>query len=155
MKSTSRTLVLRFGVFPLAIFACLLMIFGASQQTVVASGNSTETEPTAIPNELLGNWTVSYHPNEAVRQYEFRKDRTVAFVGHDSWSGSLVPYVAPASELVVKGRWKLTFDGDAAERFELITWTADGRILVEHYNPAATQLPKFDQIGLGIRSASR
>lgn len=88
----------------------------------------------------------------AGQRYEFRADRTAVLTDHPCWSGSLTSYVDPTTLQNVPGRWKRTFDGDTENRFELITWTTDGGLLVEHYNPTATPLPGFDQVGIGVRS---
>lgn len=150
MKSFSRRSIVPLGVIAFAV-ALLAEFQSINHAAALADDTTTATTASSMPKELLGHWIVSYHPNQAVRRYEFRPDLTAVLTDQTGWSGSLTPYVDPTTLQNVPARWKLTFDGDTENRFELITWTADGRLLVEHYNPTATPLPGFDQVGIGVR----
>lgn len=150
MKSFSRRAFVQCSLmaFPVVL---LSQFRPMNRAAAFAHDTTTATTASSMPKELLGHWIVSYHPNKAIRRYEFRPDLTAVLTDQTGWSGSLTPYVDQTTLQNVPGRWKLTFDGDIENRFELITWTADGRLLVEHYNPTATPLPRFDQVGIGVR----
>ena len=88
-----------------------------------------------------GVWTVTYHPNRAVRVY------TVSADGDVSFSESTTK-----AKLTVKDRQvTLEFDDGKLER-----WTLghDGRLFVEHFNPKSS-FPDNppDQIGIGTLKA--
>jgi hypothetical protein len=88
-----------------------------------------------------GVWTVTYHPNRAVRAY------TVTADGDVSFSESTTK-----AKLTVKDREvTLDFDDGKLER-----WTVghDGRLFVEHFNPRANYPDgQPDQIGIGVLKA--
>jgi hypothetical protein len=88
-----------------------------------------------------GVWTVTYHPNRAVRVY------TVSADGDVSFSESTTK-----AKLTVKDRAvTLDFDDGKLER-----WTLghDGRLFVEHFNPKSSYPDNPpDQIGIGVFKA--
>ncbi len=100
-------------------------------------------QPTAIDADLLGTWVISYHPNAATRTYTVYKGGKVTYIENgEEWAGSLIPVKAGAT-----ASFALRFDRDPEDRKERITLCKDGRLLVEHFNPAAQARP--DQIGIG------
>lgn len=60
----------------------------------------------------------------------------------EEWAGSLIPVKTGAT-----ASFLLKFDRDLKDRKERITLCKDGRLMVEHFNPAAQARP--DQIGIG------
>ena len=97
-------------------------------------------------NSGVGLWRIDFHPNQAVRTYEIYDDGTVTFV-ETGWIGNLIPVNLPN----IRGRWTVRFKDENEGITEIITQIADGRLLVEHFNPAQTPLPRVDQIGIGER----
>lgn len=132
--------MLRFGCIGLAFLTYLQRPTLAGDVTAAAPGQES---PHGHP--LAGCWRIEYHPNRAVRVYSIDADGLIRFDEPGRWTGLLAR--SPDSD----SRWRLTFCEDTVSRTEELTLCADGRLLVEHYNPAARLaqgLPP-DQIGLG------
>jgi hypothetical protein len=88
-----------------------------------------------------GTWTVTYHPNRAVRVYSVTAEGDVSFA---EFGGK--------AKLAVKDREVILDLSDG----KLERWTLghDGRLFVEHFNPKSSfpdDTP--DQIGIGTRKA--
>jgi hypothetical protein len=118
-----------------------------------AIGDSRDAKPepklAATPratHPLRGRWRIDYHPNAAVREYTVSEDGLVTFADFPEWKGKLTGSGS------AKSGHLLRFEGDSEDRVERLTLVADGRLLVEHYNPATTfaEERRPDQIGLGV-----
>ncbi len=114
---------------------------------------ATETPPGEGP--LVGVWRVRYHPNQAVRTYEIGADGKVLFV-EERMSGLLqdtnaLKELGRSDEADFTSGWFLIFREDSLKRVERLTICADGRLLVEHFNPTLTTGELLDQIGIGLR----
>ena len=85
-----------------------------------------------------GTWTVTYHPNRAVRVYTVTADGDVSF-----------PEFGSKAKLAVRDR-EVTLDF-ADGKLERWTLGRDGRLFVEHFNPKAS-FPDGppDQVGIGV-----
>src|SRR5215212_9965546 len=83
-----------------------------------------------------GTWTVTYHPNRAVRVYTVSADGDVSF-----------PESGSKAKLTVKDR-EVTLDLSDG-KLERWTLGRDGRLFVEHFNPKASYPDgPPDQIGI-------
>jgi hypothetical protein len=85
-----------------------------------------------------GTWTVTYHPNRAVRVYTVSADGEVSF----SEFGSKAKAAVKEREVIIN------FGDGKLERWTL---GKDGRLFVEHFNPRDSY-PNGppDQIGIGV-----
>jgi hypothetical protein len=88
-----------------------------------------------------GTWTVTYHPNRAVRVYTVTADGEVT-----------LPEFGGKGKLAVKDREIILDLSDG--KLERWTLGRDGRLFVEHFNPRASY-PNSppDQIGIGVLKA--
>lgn len=115
-------------------------------------------------DRVVGSWRIEFTPNRAIRSYEIKSNGTV--VDDVGATGKLLaakfmPYsndtLGNEGQLLSQSptewrsgtRWYLRLNQDTSGCFELISVTSDGRLLVEHFNPSATELPRPDQIGIG------
>jgi hypothetical protein len=90
-----------------------------------------------------GTWTVTYHPNRAVRVYAVGADGEVAFAD----TGAKARLVEKDKEVL------LDFKDGKLERWTL---GKDGRLFVEHFNPRDSYpAGPPDQIGVGVRKADK
>lgn len=88
-----------------------------------------------------GTWTVTYHPNRAVRVYTVTADGEVTLA---EFGGK--------GKLAVKDREIILDLGDG--KLERWTLGRDGRLFVEHFNPRSTYPDSPpDQIGIGVLKA--
>ncbi len=152
------------------LYFCLFILqtLGLWLTSAVASDDvATSTQSVDSSGDtVVGSWRIEFTPNRAIRLYEIRNDGTVmdavgsigrlitANLSFELGTGRS-PEEHPATQDLVDWRhgrrWYLRFDQDTSGCFELITPTADGRLMVEHFNPSATELPRPDQIGIGER----
>ena len=85
-----------------------------------------------------GTWTITYHPNRAIRVYTVTADGEVALTDFGG-----------RGKLAVKDREVILDLSDG--KLERWTLGRDGRLFVEHFNPKASY-PNGppDQIGIGL-----
>jgi hypothetical protein len=105
---------------------------------------------------LFGVWRITYHPNQSVHTYDIDRSGKVAFVEAKEWSGmlqdtNLFKEFGWSKALEFTNDWFLLFKDDPAKRVERLTLCADGRLLVEHFNPEALAGGRPDQIGIGVK----
>lgn len=114
---------------------CLLVLLAIAEMLPAAPALKDRNP---IP---AGTWTVTYHPNRAVRVYTASAEGEVSFAE----SGT-------KGKLAVKDRDILLDLSDG--KLERWTLGRDGRLFVEHFNPKATYpAGPPDQIGIGVRKA--
>lgn len=89
-----------------------------------------------------GTWTVKYAPNQAIRVYEVSETGEVNF-GELELKATLERTDAKNVLLNLK-------DG----KIERWTLGNDGRLFVEHFNPAENYPTTVDQIGIGTRKVA-
>jgi hypothetical protein len=114
---------------------CLLVLFAV---TIVSPAAPALKDKNPIPP---GVWTVTYHPNRAVRVYTVTADGEVTLA---EFGGK--------AKLSVKDREIILDLSDG----KLERWTLghDGRLFVEHFNPRANYPDSQpDQIGIGVLKA--
>ena len=73
MKSFFRRSIVPLSVIVFAV-ALLSEFQSINHAAAFADDTTAATTVSSMPKELLGNWVVSYHPNKAIRQYEFHSD---------------------------------------------------------------------------------
>jgi len=111
---------------------CVLVLLTAA---VVSPAAPAIKDKNPIP---AGTWTVTYHPNRAVRVYTVTAEGDVSFAE----SGT-------KGKLAVKDREVILDFADG----KLERWTLghDGRLFVEHFNPKSSYPDNPpDQIGIGV-----
>jgi hypothetical protein len=99
----------------------------------------TSAQKNKMLRSLAGTWQITYHPNKTVRTYTITKRGEVLF-----------------SELDMRGQIAvgdtgLLLDFQSDGKLERLTLGTDGRLFVEHYNPATLFPNNPDQIGIGRR----
>lgn len=114
------------------VAVCLLCGLLAAQAQISSSRGSSPG--------LAGQWRITYFPNKATRTYTIERNGRVYF--RESSARSQIDKTDQG--------FLLRFDSEP-KKLERLTLGNDGRLFVEHFNPANGFPNAPDQIGIGVR----
>jgi hypothetical protein len=128
---------------------CTLVLVRLAAPVSESLGTEPPANPVVAssePHPLAGHWKIDFHPNQAIREYTITSAGQITFVEFPDWKGTLT------GNRGAKSSFLLRFEGEPGECVERLTLVADGRLLVEHYNPGTTFAAEGrpDQIGIGV-----
>ncbi len=149
--------MIRSFVYTIAFLASCI---GSSIDVSAAQPVGPSHDKNMPADRVIGSWRIEFTPNRAIRSYQIQSDGTL--VDDVGSTGKLVAVKLPPDGRDAFGneeqlldqsladwrsgtRWYLRLDQDTTGCFELISVTSDGKLLVEHFNPSATELPRPDQ----------